>query len=81
MLYVLEQRLKAQGVSTAKTARVMQDVVATMFDRGFLEQRLFVPQDTYSMASTKKIFERLAHSSIMRLSEARWAGAHTDWGG
>jgi hypothetical protein len=71
MLYVLEQRLKAQQISGSKTARVLQDVVANAFDRAFLEERLFVPQDTWSLGSTRKIFERLAHSSIMRLSEAR----------
>jgi len=73
MLYVLEQRLKAQQVSAAKTARVLQDVAANAFDRAFLEEKLFVPQETWSLSSTKKIFARLAHSSIMRLSEARCA--------
>lgn len=71
MLYVLEQRLAAQAVPPAKAARVLQDVVASLLDRAFCESKLFVAQDTWSLASTKKIFERLAHSSIMRLSEAR----------
>ncbi|GBF93200.1 hypothetical protein Rsub_05932 [Raphidocelis subcapitata] len=70
MLYVLEQRLKAQSVPAGKAARVLQDVAATLLDRAFLEEKLFVPQETYSLSSTKKIFERLAHSSIMRLSDA-----------
>ena len=74
MLYVLEQRLKAQSVPAGKAARVLQDVAATLLDRAFLEEKLFVPQETYSLSSTKKIFERLAHSSIMRLSDARCAG-------
>ena len=33
MLYILEQRLKAQDISSAMTARVLQDVASTMFDR------------------------------------------------
>jgi hypothetical protein len=74
MIYVLEQRLKAQAVPPGKAARVLQDVAATLLDRSFLEEKLFVPQETYSLPSTRKIFERLAHSSIMRLSEARCGG-------
>jgi hypothetical protein len=71
MVYILEQRLKAQGIQQDKTAKVLQDIVRTMFDRSFLSEKLFVPQDMYSLHSTRKIFDRLAHSSIMRLSESR----------
>ena len=31
---------------------------------------LFRPQDVYSMHSVRQIFDRLAHSSIMRLNES-----------
>lgn len=74
MLYVLEQRLAAQGVAPDKAGRVLADVARALFDPAFLEARLFVPQDTWSLGGTKKIFERVAHSSIMRLSDARRAG-------
>lgn len=70
MVYILEQRLKAQGIQQDKSAKVLQDIVRTMFDRSFLSEKLFVPQDMYSLHSTRKIFDRLAHSSIMRLSES-----------
>ncbi|KAF6259309.1 organic solute transport protein 1-domain-containing protein [Scenedesmus sp. NREL 46B-D3] len=70
MVYILEQRLKAQGIQQDKGAKVLQDIVRTMFDRSFLSEKLFVSQDMYSLHSTRKIFDRLAHSSIMRLSES-----------
>ena len=38
-----------------------------MFFPRFIEE-LFKPQETYSLASTRQIFDRLAHSSIMRLN-------------
>lgn len=71
MLYILDQRLKAQGISTDKAFRVLVDVVNAMFDRAFVDVKLFVPQQAVPLASTRKIFDQVAHCSIMRLSEAR----------
>lgn len=70
MLYILDQRLKAQNITAEKSCRVLHDVVRTMFDPDYVKM-IFTPQEVYSVASTRKIFERLAHSSIMRLSESR----------
>lgn len=70
MLYILDQRLKAQEIPGDKSSRVLLDVVKTMFDPVYVE-KLFTPQELYSVSSTRKIFDRLAHSSIMRLSESR----------
>jgi hypothetical protein len=70
MLYILDQRLKAQNVTPDKSARVLQDVVRTMFEQSYVE-KMFKPQEPYSISATRKVFEHLAHSSIMRLSEAR----------
>ena len=47
---------------------VLQDVIKTMYNQAFISE-LFRPQDVYSMHSTRQIFDRLAHSSIMRLNE------------
>uniref|UniRef100_A0A7S0LWA0 Protein OSCP1 n=2 Tax=Coccolithus braarudii TaxID=221442 RepID=A0A7S0LWA0_9EUKA len=69
MVYILEQRLQAQNVPIDKGKRVLQDVVRTMFNPKFIAE-LFRSQDAYSMASTRQIFDRLAHSSIMRLNES-----------
>jgi hypothetical protein len=43
--------------------------MSTMFSTKFIEE-LFKPQEMYSNASTRQIFDRLAHSSIMRLNES-----------
>jgi hypothetical protein len=48
---------------------VLQDVISTMFSEKFIGE-LFKPQRIYSNSSTRQIFDRLAHSSIMRLNES-----------
>lgn len=48
---------------------VLSDVISTMFGDKFI-QELFKPQVCYSGTSTRQIFDRLAHSSIMRLNES-----------
>ena len=40
-----------------------------MFNDSFVEE-LFKPQDIYTISAVRGIFEKLAHSSIMRLSES-----------
>ena len=47
---------------------VLSDVVKTMYSKKFIAE-LFKPQPLYSNRSTRQIFDRLAHSSIMRLNE------------
>lgn len=69
MLFILDQRLKAQKIPEAKSQKVIWDIVTSMFSSKFVEE-LFVPQEIYSISSTRQIFERLAHSSIMRLNES-----------
>ncbi|VDK28004.1 unnamed protein product [Gongylonema pulchrum] len=59
---------KAQNVSKEKTIRVLTDILHMMFNTKFLEE-LFKPQHVYSRRTTRMFFEKLAHSSIMRLNE------------
>lgn len=68
MVYILNQRLQAQNVPDEKARKVLEDVVRTMYTPLFLEE-LFKPQEVYTASSTKQIFEKLAHSSIMRLNK------------
>jgi hypothetical protein len=72
MVYILHQRLNAQGIPAEKSAKVLQDIIKTMLEPGFLADKLFVAQDMYSLASTRKVFDKIAHSSIMKLSQNRW---------
>eukprot|EP00994_Dinema_validum_P008176 NODE_724_length_1391_cov_56.061848_g533_i0.p1 GENE.NODE_724_length_1391_cov_56.061848_g533_i0~~NODE_724_length_1391_cov_56.061848_g533_i0.p1 ORF type:complete len:376 (-),score=102.16 NODE_724_length_1391_cov_56.061848_g533_i0:173-1300(-) len=69
MIYILEQRLHAQNIPKDKSNKVLQDVTRAMFSIKFVAE-LVKPQEIYSSASTREIFDRLAHSSIMRLSES-----------
>ncbi|XP_047013189.1 protein OSCP1 isoform X1 [Ictalurus punctatus] len=82
MLYILDQRLRAQNIPTDKAKkatvagwieedrkRVMNDIITTMFNKKFLEE-LFKPQELYSKKALRTVFDRLAHASIMRLNQA-----------
>lgn len=48
---------------------VLHDITGTMFNSKFMEE-LFKPQDLYSKKALRTVFDRLAHSSIMRLNTA-----------
>lgn len=68
MIFILDQRLQAQNISAEKSSKVLHDVIKAMFSPTFVDE-LLRPQALYTPALTKEIFDRLAHSSIMRLSE------------
>ncbi|XP_071493076.1 protein OSCP1-like [Diadema antillarum] len=69
MLYILDQRLRAQNIPIDKARKVMYDIVKTMFNQRFVGE-LFKPQDIYSKKAMRTVFDRLAHASIMRLNTA-----------
>ncbi|XP_051728194.1 protein OSCP1a [Ctenopharyngodon idella] len=79
MIYILDQRLRAQDENDDKTQRgvwteddrkrVMNDIVGTMFNKAFLEE-LLRPQDLYSHQALRTVLTRIAHASIMRLNLA-----------
>jgi len=68
MLYILCQRLEAQSIPVEKSIRVLNDVVKTMFNQRFIDE-LFKPHELYTNRATRDIFDRLAHSSIMKLNK------------
>ncbi|NXD16770.1 OSCP1 protein, partial [Nothocercus nigrocapillus] len=79
MLYILDQRLRAQSIPGEKARkdewtdvdrkRVMNDIITTMFNKKFMEE-LFKPQELYSKKALRTVYDRLAHASIMRLNQA-----------
>ncbi|XP_005270520.1 protein OSCP1 isoform X4 [Homo sapiens] len=79
MLYILDQRLRAQNIPGDKARkdewtevdrkRVLNDIISTMFNRKFMEE-LFKPQELYSKKALRTVYERLAHASIMKLNQA-----------
>jgi hypothetical protein len=68
MVYILQQRLRAQEIPSDKSKKVLVDVLRAMFARDFLEE-LFRPQDLYRSKEVRAVFDKLAHASIMRLKE------------
>uniref|UniRef100_A0A8C7H3Q2 Organic solute carrier partner 1a n=1 Tax=Oncorhynchus kisutch TaxID=8019 RepID=A0A8C7H3Q2_ONCKI len=69
MLYILDQRLQTQNTADDNTQKVMNDIIATMFSKAFMEE-LLKPQDLYSNRALRTVLTRLAHASIMRLNPA-----------
>uniref|UniRef100_A0A2K5VFZ9 Organic solute carrier partner 1 n=1 Tax=Macaca fascicularis TaxID=9541 RepID=A0A2K5VFZ9_MACFA len=69
MLYILDQRLRAQNIPGDKARKVLNDIISTMFNRKFMEE-LFKPQELYSKKALRTVYERLAHASIMKLNQA-----------
>ncbi len=69
MVYILQQRLQAQNVTDDKAVKVLVDVIRAMYSQVFISE-LFKAQEMYTVAATKQIFEKLAHSSIMRLNKS-----------
>lgn len=83
MVYILDQRLRAQSITDEKSRKgqccrtfavgdcsfyaVLTDVIRTMYNTKFIDE-LFKPQEAYSNKSTRQVFDKLAHSSIMRLN-------------
>ncbi len=68
MIYILDQRLKAQEVSSEKSLKVLNDVVRALFSDDFLP-KLFESQKTCSLKYCKQLFEKVVHCSIMKLNE------------
>ena len=68
MAYILQQRLVAQKIPESKSFKVLHDVIRTMYNKKFITA-LFSPQPVYTNKSVRQVFDRLAHSSIMRLNE------------
>lgn len=66
MIYILNQRLTAQQIPYDKADKVRIDVIRHLFSDAFIEE-LMRPQPLYSMTSTRQTFDKLAHSSIMKL--------------
>ncbi|KAL6727923.1 hypothetical protein Aduo_009759 [Ancylostoma duodenale] len=70
MIYILEQRIKNQkNISEEKGDLVLHDIISQTLKQKYLHE-IFKPQNMFSRRHMRAMFERLAHSSIMRLSES-----------
>ena len=68
MLYVLDQRLKAQNIPVERGKKVFSDIVGTMYKPQFL-QEMMKASSMYSKQAIRTIFNKLVHSSIMRVNK------------
>ncbi|CAD6188150.1 unnamed protein product [Caenorhabditis auriculariae] len=66
MMYILEQRLR--NIDDEKSGRVLKEILLAVLNKTNLEE-IFKARGLPSKRSLKMLYERLAHSSIMRLNE------------
>ena len=67
MLYILDQRLSAQQLQVDRTQRILRDIIGQMLSEKFSKE-LFSPQPVYKKREMRTVFEKLAHTSIMKLN-------------
>eukprot|EP00727_Mastigamoeba_balamuthi_P005243 m51a1_g14717 hypothetical protein (528) ;mRNA; f:173447-175263 len=68
MLYILNQRLRAQNVPDDKAEKVLADVMRPLGGERF-QNELFKPSTIEPARVVRNIFHKLCHSSIMRLDD------------
>eukprot|EP01083_Nonionella_stella_P164932 547459_1 len=68
MIYILQQRLKAQKIAPDKASRVLSDTVSALFDVTMIDT-IFKPLKTYESCTVRELFHQITHSSIMRLND------------
>ena len=67
MIYILCSRLKAQNIPNDKSKKVINDVVSNLFSNKF-ENEILKHSKCPKHSNIRRVFENLAHSSIMRLN-------------
>lgn len=73
--FVLPSSFSLQNVPTAKKSTVLDGMICTMFDESFIAE-IFEPQRTFSQTSMMGLFNRIAHSSTMRLNSGSKGAIH-----
>ena len=68
MIYILQQRLKAQNISNDKSSRVLADTVTALFEMSMVS-KIFEPCNMWQSAAFRELFHNVTHSSIMRLND------------
>ncbi|KAF9424570.1 hypothetical protein HW555_000381 [Spodoptera exigua] len=68
MVFVVDQRLKAQNISLDKSEKVLTDVVTVLFHPKLLDE-LFTPQPVASHTLLRQLLQDISASSIMKLDD------------
>nr|CCA21122.1 conserved hypothetical protein [Albugo laibachii Nc14] len=67
MMYIINERLRAQKIPSQKSVKVLEDLVRSMHNNKFRDE-IFQTQKMPNTLVMRQLFERLVHSSIMRLN-------------
>lgn len=65
---MIQNNPPSSRIPAAYTHTVLNDIVGAIYARTTIDQA-FIPQDLMPMHSLKRLFEKLAHTSIMKLNE------------
>eukprot|EP01062_Namystynia_karyoxenos_P026150 TRINITY_DN20416_c0_g1_i1.p2 TRINITY_DN20416_c0_g1~~TRINITY_DN20416_c0_g1_i1.p2 ORF type:complete len:426 (+),score=147.13 TRINITY_DN20416_c0_g1_i1:108-1280(+) len=67
MIYILEQRLHSQQIKQEKAHKVLHDLTRALFNEPMITE-LLRPQPLYTFQQMRDLCDKLAQSSIMKLS-------------
>ncbi|CCI43324.1 unnamed protein product [Albugo candida] len=67
MLYIISARLEAQRIPSQKCVKVLEDLIRSMHKKQFRDE-LFQTRNVPNSFAVRQLFDRLVHSSIMRLN-------------
>ncbi|XP_049876224.1 protein OSCP1 [Pectinophora gossypiella] len=68
MIYVVDQRLKAQNITLDKSERVLTDIVTVLLHPKLLDE-LFIPQPVATHTVIKQLLQDISATSIMKLDD------------
>eukprot|EP00483_Globobulimina_turgida_P005312 UN05322 len=67
MIYILQERLRAQKIAADKASRVLLDTVSSLFGLTMIDT-IFKQSRIYQSSVLRELFHQITHSSIMRLN-------------
>lgn len=59
MVYILDQRMRAQELDQAKSSKVLNEIIQHMLNQNVIKE-IFRAQTMYSLKSTRQIFSKVA---------------------
>ncbi|KAJ1563499.1 hypothetical protein HK096_000697 [Nowakowskiella sp. JEL0078] len=68
MIYIIQQRLSTYKIEIIQSAQIQNEIICAMTEQ-YLIDDLISLQNVYSMSSMKRLFERIAQSSTMKLTK------------
>ncbi|GLC68302.1 hypothetical protein PLESTF_000673800 [Pleodorina starrii] len=66
-VYVIEQRLRAQNISSDKTVSILNDMIGYLFLASRVRE-MFEPQGTPTLSAAKSLMQSLVNCSVMKVT-------------